>query len=108
MSAIIDLEVFRTPKSKIFTGRDRGEQVREDSKIDTLYKQFDTIEIIIPENLFSINPSFFEELFVNVVKDLGEEGFYRKFTFTNNGNYSYEKPLKEAISRILRENTALD
>ncbi|PIE49072.1 MAG: DUF4325 domain-containing protein [Flavobacteriales bacterium] len=108
MTNKINLEDFRTPKAKIFTGRDRGEQVRKDSKIDEIEQKHDSVEFIIPDNLYSINPSFFEELFVNVVTKLGEQGFYKKFNFINNGNYNYEKPLKEAISRILREKTALD
>ena len=33
-SKIINLEDYRTPKSKVFTGRDRGERVRLDSNID--------------------------------------------------------------------------
>ena len=108
MKNTINLEEFRTPKAKIFTGRDRGEQVRKDSKIDELEAEFETIDFIIPDNLYSINPSFFEELFINVVTKLGEEAFYQKFNFINKGNYNFKKPLKEAISRILRENTALD
>ena len=104
----IELEKYRTPKAKIFTGRDRGEQVRKDSKIDEIEEQFVTVDFVIPANLYSINPSFFEELFVNVVSKLGEEKFYEKFNFINEGEYNYEKPLKEAISRILREKTALD
>lgn len=108
MTNTIELENFRTPKAKIFTGRDRGEQVRKDSKIDEIESKYEIVEFIIPANLYSINPSFFEELFVNVVEKLGEERFYQKFNFTNQGKYNYEKPLKEAISRILREKTALD
>ena len=108
MKNIINLEEFRTPKAKIFTGRDRGEQVRKDSKIDEIESKFDSVDFIIPANLYSINPSFFEELFINVVEKLGEEEFYKKFNFINEGNYNHEKPLKEAISRILREKTALD
>ncbi|MEM5539934.1 DUF4325 domain-containing protein [Olleya sp. AS48] len=108
MKNIINLEEFRTPKAKIFTGRDRGEQVRKDSKIDEIESKFENVDFIIPANLYSINPSFFEELFINVVKKLGEEKFYAKFNFKNEGTYNYEKPLKEAISRILREKTALD
>lgn len=108
MSNIIDLELYRTPGAKIFTGRDRGREVRNACKIDSLASQYEVIYFIIPENLFSINPSFFEELFVNVVKKYKEEGFYKKFHFENKGEYPFEKPLKEAIKRILRENTALD
>lgn len=108
MNYTIDLELFRTEGAKIFTGRDRGKEVRIACKIDDLSSKYDTIDFIIPDNLFSINPSFFEELFVNVVKKYKEEGFYKKFNFINKGEYPYEKPLKEAIKRILRENTALD
>jgi hypothetical protein len=104
----IDLENHRTPGAKIFTGRDRGEEVRISSKIDELADKYDYVKIIIPDNLFSINPSFFEELFVNVVTKYKEKGFNEKFRFENVGTYPYEKPLKEAINRILRENTALD
>ena len=108
MSNEIFLEKYRTKGAKIFTGRDRGEYVRDESKIDEIEKNNEKITIIIPDNLYSINPSFFEELFVNVVTKLGKENFYNKFIFRNEGKYNYEKPLKEAVERILRENTALD
>jgi hypothetical protein len=108
MTNKINLEDFRTPKAKIFTGRDRGEQVRIDSKIDEIENQFDSIDFIIPDNLYSINPSFFEELFINVVRKLGKDNFLKKFNFINQGSYNFKKPLNEAVNRILREQTALD
>lgn len=110
----INLENFRVKDqqkgtiSKVFTGRDRGKKVRSESNIDNLENEFETVEIIIPENIYSINPSFFEELFVNVVTKLGKDGFLQKFKFTSLGEYNYEKPLNEAIDRILRSKTALD
>lgn len=58
MSYTIDLELFRTKGAKIFTGRDRGREVRIACKIDTLAEQYVKIDIIIPSELFSINPSF--------------------------------------------------
>ena len=74
---IINLEDFRAKEgnriSKVFTGRDRGKYVREKSRIDELEKQYDEITIIIPDQIYSINPSFFEEFLVNVVKNLGKE-----------------------------------
>lgn len=109
----INLEDFRakdpTKKvvAKVFTGRDRGKIVREQSRLDELEKQYEYINIVIPENIYSINPSFFEELFVNVVKKLGKEGFLAKFKFDYQG-YNFEEKLVEAIERILRDNTALD
>lgn len=110
----INLEDFRVKDikkgiiSKVFTGRDRGKKVREDSKLDKIEAENEKVEIIIPDNIYSINPSFFEELFVNVVKKLGKEKFIEKFNFTSQGDYVYEKPLNEAIDRILRSKTALD
>ena len=109
---IINLEDFRVigsdgTISKVFTGRDRGADVRAASKIDTIEKQYNEVKIIIPDNIYSINPSFFEELFVNVVRKLGKDDFLKKFKFSSEGEYKYEKPLLEALTRILRNKTAI-
>lgn len=80
---IINLEDFRVRDtktgaiSKVFTGRDRGEFVREKSKVDKIESNYSSVTIIIPNNVYSINPSFFEELFVNVVKKLGKDNFLK-------------------------------
>ena len=78
----INLEDFRAKDghkiSKVFTGRDRGLYVREQSKIDEIEQSYDEVKIIIPNNIYSINPSFFEELFVNIIKRLGKENFLKK------------------------------
>ena len=110
----INLEVFRAidavknKKSKVFTGRDRGEFIRKKSNLDKIENEHASVNIIIPDDIYSINPSFFEELFVNVVQKLGKEEFMKKFVFTSEGDYNYQKPLQEAIERILRKKTALD
>ena len=107
----INLEDFRAKDghkiSKVFTGRDRGLYVREQSKIDEIEQSYDEVKIIIPNNIYSINPSFFEELFVNIIKRLGKENFMKKIHFTSEGDYNYETPLNEAIERVLRKNSAL-
>ncbi len=103
----IHLEDFRVKNAKVFTGRDRGEAVRIESKIDEIENHYSEVFIIIPDNIYSINPSFFEELFLNVVLKLGKDAFLEKFKFTSIGNYNYLKPLSEAIIRILRKKTAI-
>ena len=108
----INLEDFRVRGkdgsiAKVFTGRDRGEDVRNASKIDEIEPIYETVNFIIPDNVYSINPSFFEELFVNVVLKLGREKFMEKFKFQSEGNYNYERPLSEAINRILRKKSAI-
>lgn len=111
---VINLEQYRAKDnktgiiSKVFTGRDRGKRVREESRIDSLAQNYKKVEIIIPKNIYSINPSFFEELFVYVVLEFGKENFLEKFEFTSEGEYDCNKPLNEAIDRILRSKTALD
>lgn len=102
-----DLEKYRAHGSKVFTGRDKGKYVRETSRFDELESNYDIIEFIIPDKLFSINPSFFEELLINVVLKLGKDKFLDKFKFINKGTYKYERPLMDAIDRILREQNSL-
>jgi hypothetical protein len=108
----INLEDFRVKDgqrvSKVFTGRDRGKFVREHSKIDEVEAKYEEVNVIIPDNVYSINPSFFEEFLVNVVKKLGKEAFLKKFKFTSQGDYEFSSPLNQAIDRILKNQTALD
>lgn len=103
----INLQDFRTSGSKVFTGRDRGEKVRNQSKIDELEPNYEKIVITIPSDIGSINPSFLEEFFVNVVSKLKEESFFQKFEFINEGRYKIKGDLEEAVERILREENAL-
>lgn len=104
---IINLNDFRTVGSKVFTGRAKGGHVRNQSLIDQKEQDFDEIKIIIPSDIYSINPSFLEEFLVNVVSKLGAFAFYKKFVFENYGDYKIEKDLEEAIERILRTENAL-
>lgn len=107
MNIVIDLNKYKAEGSKVFTGRDRGQSVREKSKIDSLAEQSGNIQIIVPEDIYSINPSFLEEFLVNVVQSLGKVGFWKKFSLENKGEYKVDKDLNEAIDRILRTNNAL-
>lgn len=101
------LETYRTNGSKVFTGRDRGIEVRTKSSIDQMEKEADAVEIVVPNDIRSINPSFLEEFLFNVVISLGEERFYKKFKFVASGRYDIESDLKEAVESILREENAL-
>jgi hypothetical protein len=108
MEKIIDLEKYRTKGSKVFTGRDRGISVRNDSKIDELSIGDEKIKILIPLDIMSINPSFLEEFLSNVVLRLGKEGFHNKFSFCSESTrYDIALDLDEAIERILRTENAL-
>ena len=92
--------------AKVFTGRDRGNSVREASKIDELYKESGEINVIIPPGTFSITPSFLEELFGNIVRQHGVDIFRNTVHIDPNG-YKIETPLEEALERIMQDKTAL-
>ena len=112
-TARINLGEFRSEdkvrriKAKVFTGRDRGQEVREKSKIDELEASNDEIIIEIPADIYSINPSFFEELFFNVVTKLKKDAFLAKFKLEPKGEYDFQDELMEAIDRILNNATAI-
>lgn len=103
----IDLQQYRTSGSKVFTGRDRGISVREASKIDIIEPNCEQIQIIVPSDIRSINPSFLEEFLINIVLKLGKDKFNQKIKFIQNGRYNVNNDLEEAIDRILREENAL-
>ncbi len=107
VESTINLADYQTKNAKVFTGRPRGEDVRVRSKVDELEANSQLITVIIPETISSINPSFLEELFKNVVKKLGKDKFLHKFNFINNGRYKIQIDLKEAIERILEDDNAL-
>lgn len=107
MEATIDLSDFRTQGSKVFTGRDRGIAVRNSSKIDELIKTNEQINILVPEDIRSINPSFLEEFLINVVQKLGKAKFYKNIFFRTTGKYDIEEDLQEAVDSILREENGL-
>lgn len=106
-NVIIDLNKFRTPGARVFTGRPRGEEVRTNSKVDELETKAEHITVRIPEDTITINPSFLEEFFRLVVRKLGPAGFRQKFVFDNPGAYKIQDNLDLAIERILRGTNAL-
>ena len=111
MDLTIDLNDYKVKGSKVFTGRDRGIEIREKTKIDSLFtngSDSDNLTIIIPPEIMSINPSFLEEFLFNIVNKLGKEKLYQKVKFSNNSErYDINEDLEEAVDRILRANNAL-
>lgn len=103
----INLNDFKTKGAKVFTGRDRGEKVRIASEIDSLMSKDDKLEVIVPRDIYSINPSFLEEFLVNLVSEFGKKVFFDRVVFKNLGDYSVDKDLDEAVDRILRDENAL-
>lgn len=111
MNNVINLEQYRTQigstKSKVFTGRDRGEYVRNKSMIDKVFEENDETIIVIPRDIYSITPSFLEEYFYNIVNKFGKDVVNARLKWETNG-YSIEAALTEAFERIQRRSNGLD
>lgn len=109
---IINLDDYRTidrkrdVKSRVFSGRDRGEEVRKKSHLDEYVLQGKTIHIQVPNDIFSINPSFLEEFLSTAVKKFGKTDFYQHVIFEE--PFKFKCQLEEAVDRIARSSTALD
>jgi len=98
---VINLQDYRTPGSRLFTGRDRGIEVRKKSKINEIEKSAAHIRLLIPEDIGSVNPSFLEGFLLDVVIKLGADRFMEKFEVVNTGHYQVKEDLEEAVDRIL-------
>lgn len=107
ISSKINLNDYRIPGSRIFFGKKKGEEARIASKIDEKIKSGAEIIIQIPDDILSVNPSFLEEFLMNAVRALPKDEFFKKIHFENNSFYNIDKDLKEAIDRIIREDTTL-
>lgn len=106
----IELNKYRTrvgkTRSRVFTGRNRGAEVRNLSGIDSLFSTEEPITIIIPDDIFSITPSFLEELFKNIVEQYGKETTLQNVRFE--GKYKIQNAFDEALDRILQQKTGLE
>lgn len=111
---VIDLNDYRVVdneskmKSRVFAGRPRGVTVRNSSKIDELVENYDIVEVIVPDDIRALNPSFIEEFLYNVVKKFGPSGYKEKVVFYSPGGFKFEAKLQEGVARIMRRMSGLD
>ncbi|HXC61841.1 MAG TPA: hypothetical protein VNV63_04125, partial [Nitrospiria bacterium] len=78
----IDLGEARTSKeARVFSGRERGKYWRQYFKLDQLDQDDSTVEVVIPEDILSVNLSFFLSLFGESVRHLGSVDFKAKYHF---------------------------
>ena len=103
-SVKIDLrEALTSPSSRVLSGRDRGNECRKRFGLDRLDKNPDDIVVTIPNDIYSLNTSFFLGLFGKSVRDLTKEGFLRKYRFE--GDEVHLTTVTEGIDRALKEST---
>ena len=78
----IDLSKINGKKYKVLSGVELGEKARVEFNIDLLDKQKNEVEFFIPDDVYSVNSSFFSGLFQKSIKALGVNEFKNRYTFT--------------------------
>lgn len=107
MQKIYDLNQFKTNnKSRVFSGRDRGQIAREKLGLDNEDLREETVQIIFPNDTISLNSSFFLGLFGKSVRSLGEHNFEKKYQFEC--SEFILKSVKDGIQRALKTSEPLD
>lgn len=93
-------EVFLSPykgkEEKIFTNRDKGIKARESLELDRLENEDGRIEVLLPEDVWGINPSFFGGMFETSIIKL-RQGFWDKYVFLYENRKNLDETLKDCI-----------
>ena len=71
-------------EKRVLAGQINGASARESLLLDHKDVDSEVYEVIIPERIFSINPSFFMSCFGKSIHKLGEFGFRNKYKFIGN------------------------
>lgn len=75
-------EVAGGGKVTNLSGKERGIAARAEFKLDALDDVAGTIEIVVPEYVDTISPSYFQGLFsISILKLKGRENFLNKYHF---------------------------
>lgn len=80
---MLNLEILTDHgKVKNLSGKERGVAARDELHIDELDTSPDLVEVVVPEYVDTISPSFFQGLFSKSIHSLkGREGFLAKYRF---------------------------
>ncbi len=106
MINVINLGDARTSSAAIvFAGRERGKFWRQKFQLNELDRAPHPIEVVIPEDIISLNISFFLNLFGDSVRALGREGFIDHYRFKSDP--ILEPLISQGIDQALKRSSAL-
>ena len=80
----VDLGLLSNGKVLVLAGPERGLAAREQYKLDVLDLSDEKIEVIAPDDLEAISPSFVQGFLAKSFQRLGEEGLFQKYQFKLN------------------------
>lgn len=104
---VIDLNEVRTPpKSGLLSGRDAGLAARRRFNVDKLDASEMPIKVLIPDEVFSLNTSFFLGLFGDSVRALLPDGFRKKYIFVGD-DALHRMTIERGIQKAMKEGSVL-
>lgn len=77
----IDLSTINNKKYKVLSGVELGKTARKCFNLDLLDSQKNIVEFYVPDDVYSVNSSFFSGLFQKSLKALGEKAFREQYLF---------------------------
>lgn len=97
----IDLKQY-IQNRKVLSGRDNGVNLRYKLDIERIEKEHNEIKIIIPNDVYALNSSFFLGWLGKNVKKLGKESFEKKYIFECNDivRLNIEDGINDALNNI--------
>ena len=102
----IDLGTVRDPQSRTYTGQPRGKAARSKLQIDSFDAREGTFSVRIPDDTYSVSPSFILGLFTQSIRRLGRTGFLARYDFES-WPVELREAIEEAIDRVLTDADAL-
>lgn len=101
---IFNFDNFLPIGKRVLVGKEYGEECRELLNVSKILEN-SNLTFILSDKIMSINPSFLQSFFSDVIIKYGRDGFLEKVKFKCSGLYNIETEINETISRVLiREN----
>ena len=102
----MNLEIKKIELSRmggpLFSGREKGRLNREKFDMDTIDASDKLVDVIIPDNTYSITSSFFMGLFGKSIRNIGNrDEFFQKYRFKMPDKF--KDKIEIYIERALRE-----
>lgn len=105
MSPVADLARITQNRVRNLSGHERGLAARKAFDFDAFDGGNDIVEIIVPEELNAISPSFFQGMFSKSVKTLGLDQFKKRYRFQAKSDQLLQ--VERGIRAILRDRAAV-
>lgn len=95
----LDLGAFRSKGTKVFAGRGRGRAVRKAVRLEQLDAEGASVRVVVPEDTYAVNTSFFLGLFGDSIRALGSELFRERYRFEGR---DISRVVEDGIEEALR------